>query len=174
MGFSLRWVALLGLAPHLSFAAGCEETRAPTPAKTAPTAVDEDAPPVKRSRERPTAEVDASFPTNSTAATAPDAGNPGVPVFLPNGMLTPNAVLSVVRAQTPMLKKTCWDIDGGATQNANAQLSIVIGVDGHVHSTSVKGDEPVASCIAAAASVWTFPSPQVETPVNIPFRFVKR
>jgi len=89
-------------------------------------------------------------------------------------MLAARDVLDVVRAQTPILKRTCWDIDGGATQSANVQLSIVVGVDGHVHSTSVRGDEPVASCIAAAASAWTFPAPQSDTPVNIPFRFVKR
>ena len=178
MRTSLRWAAVCLLG--LSVIVACEE--APGTSKPPAVATVNVPPPSTQAAGQPPSQDDASTTatvlepraaaTNAPSSSANDPSKP--PTLLPNGMLSPSDVLAVVRAQTPIVKKNCWDGDAGALQAATVRLSLTVGLSGNVQNASAVGEEPVASCIAAAASTWTFPAPQSDTPVNIPFRFVKR
>lgn len=181
----LAWAQRYGVASTLVFDAGGEKVVKPLGISTFTTlVVDPDGTIVHRDRpDRPgyAARVRAALgvlsqPVETTTTTLP-AGLPAERDGQLMGPLDQAAVERVVVGQRAGVKRACWERRSGdeGQASANVTVTVAVGPNGTVDSTSSNGDDPVVTkCIEAQVRKWKFPASGTTTTINIPFKFVRQ
>lgn len=110
-------------------------------------------------------------------ASAEDAGAPVRAVF------DDAAVEKVVRSHQPLLRRGCWDGVPGALRRLDLQVSLRIDRQGRVTNAVPRvlgadgpGDlaQSVARCVSKDVEGWTFPEPDGEKALTLPFHLLRQ
>jgi hypothetical protein len=152
-----------------------------------------------RVNDRPaTSDDKAAAPDKGAASAAPLSQLGGLPGVGLNGP-TPNGpkvgadnsslpaldgkdVERVVSSQRGLVSRQCWQPalsakEPNAPKSAKVSVSMTIGPDGSVSSTSASGGAGypgLASCISSRVKGWKFPSSSGSSNFNIPFTFIEQ
>src|SRR5262245_35821105 len=121
-----------------------------------------------------------ALPNATVQTSTSDQAAPGT-----GGQLTVEQLQAVVAAETPDLKRRCWQPalealeapPPGPPPSARVPISMFIDASGAVTNVTTVGDPPpgfpeLPACIAEIVRTWKFPSSSGTTTVNVPFVFV--
>ena len=111
------------------------------------------------------------------AAPVEDAGAPPPAVF------DDAAVEKVVRSHQPVLRRACWDGVPGTLKRLDLQITLRVDRQGRVSNAvpRVQGAEgpsdlaqSVARCVSKDVEGWTFPDPDGEKTLTLPFHLLRQ
>jgi hypothetical protein len=111
------------------------------------------------------------FPAPPPLASTTREGATPMPFVL--GSLTREEIESVVTAHHRSLRERCWDGRKDAPSISNMTLTLIVGANGDVVSTSASGNDAIANeCVERMSRGWRFiPHGERSAPIKIPIHF---
>lgn len=172
----VTWAERYGVAKNLVFDPGGSQVVRPLGIGTFTTLVVEPDGSIIH-RDRPDRAGYASRVRTALGLTPPPPPYPGPESEVPPGpSLDVQAVQRVVASHAAGIRRTCWERrrDELGLSSASVTVTLTVGANGAVTSTSSNGNDPViAKCLEGQTRTWLFPAPGSPTTVNIPFKFVR-